>query len=88
MQYFSISGTDTVNLTQQVPFGYGMKVQLVNRNQSGYPTDAYGVVLYENASLVGLVAGTGPIPFAGVEAQFITAATGTINYEAEVTVVY
>lgn len=88
MQYFSITGTDTINITQQVPFGYGMRVQVVNRNQSGYPTDAYAVVLYENNSLVGIAGGTGPMPFAGAEAQFITAATGGINYKAEATVVY
>ena len=88
MQYISITGNDQIDIAYNVPFGYGARVQLVNRNQSGISTDAYGIVLYENASLVGLVAATGPIPFAGIQADFPTPMTGGINYEAEITVNY
>jgi hypothetical protein len=88
MQYISITGNDQIDTVYNVPFGYGAREQLVNRNQSGISTDAYGIVLYENASLVGLVAATGPIPFAGISADFPTPMTGGINYEAEITVNY
>lgn len=88
MQYFSITGTDTLNVTYSVPPGYGVKVQLINRNQGGYSTNSYAVDLYENSVLVAATGGSGPIPFLGVSAIFPTAATGSINYDAEVTVNY
>jgi hypothetical protein len=86
MQYFSISGTDNITTTYNVPYTYGARVQLKNRNLGSATVVSSDIVLRVNGTPVASVGITGP--YQTIQATFPTGITSGNTYNSSSIIVY